>query len=189
MKPFLILFLISIIIPLNSFGQYDYKKYQGLTIEQNDIYKAKIHFNNDTIEMVKGALFDISDSSVVLSNSFDYMDYRLRKFTTTEYPIIDIKQISVRKNDQLKRSTLKGGMIGGLSLGGLTFLIFAADKNASQGAFLSGITAGALGYIGGAIIGFGVGTIHLKIPINDNFVKFRKKQNALRKRTIKTQSE
>lgn len=177
------IFALILLCNTNIVAQYNLNRTERIVVGELDIYRAKISLLNGSVDKIEGALFQVNDSSIIISNSFDYMDYRVRKYSFNEYKISDLKRISVAKNNKLKQSTLRGGLIGAAALGGITFIMFASDPVMSESVMIASLTAGAAGFIGGAIIG--VGSIHISIPINGNQEKFLSKRKKLNKRAIK----
>lgn len=135
------------------------------------VYRAWILFNNQS-EKFKGLLYDIKDSSLILTNSYSHSDYQSGSYETTVIDYRDIFIIKVRKNKNVLY-----GFLGGLSIGFLTGAIIGGiqgddicptghwclfQMTAGEKAMVGGI----LGGLSGSIIGTLVGGIKINIPIN-----------------------
>ena len=152
-----------------------------LTPAQNDhlllnrIYKARISLTGEQQKM-KGGLFKINDSSIMVSNSLRRRDYYYGKFRVekVDVPRIDIIEINVDRN------IWEG--IGGLGLvaGVVTGLFYDSGRY-----FLDFTTLGL-------VLGGGLGIfidltfpIKIKIPINGSQEQFDLNKNKLGSYSIK----
>jgi len=88
------------------------------------IYTVKLLLHNQ--EKVKGALFQVTDSTITISNSMSIDDYKIGNYTTTEYPINQIKWVKAYRRT---RKVLASGMVGLLVGGAIGYKIGSARKS------------------------------------------------------------
>jgi len=150
------------------------------------IYKTWISLNNRQ-NMMKGVLYEVNDSSVLVSNSFLKKDYSIGKYNVTKISFRNIDLVKIRmKNSKVIGASLGAvtGFVAGWLIGlnkgddppgwGLTFS--ARDKAKIYGIPMA---------IGGTVIGGLVGSIRIKIPINGNIDKFNRNKSRLKTHTIR----
>jgi hypothetical protein len=95
------------------------------TIKKSRIFKTWISLNNKPGEM-KGVLYEIKDSSILVSSSFLKADYSAGKFEVSEINYNDIDLVKIRiKNSVLNRALI--GAVTGFAIGGLIGLISGDD--------------------------------------------------------------
>ncbi len=161
--------------------------------------KGKIKFYRTWLEstyptaVVEGVLYELKDSSIVLSNSANLDDYRYKNYTITEHMIKNISSIKVRKKSNISKGMFFGGLLGfaggmilGFSLGDDPKDHFIKTgrkrkKAATKAAFYSMVGTG-----GGMLIGAALGSMKITIPINKNVTKYRENKSRLKKYTIKS---
>lgn len=151
------------------------------------IYKTWISLNNES-KTVKGVLYSITDSSILVSTSLIKEDYTTGNFQTTTLNFKNIDLVKTRS----KNSVLKGAVIGtvaGFFLGAIIGFI-EGDDDPAEVLFPSTAAQNALGNgvvlaIGGAGIGLLCGSIKIKIPINVNTREFNSNKRKLEKYTIR----
>lgn len=150
-----------------------------------NIYRAWISLINDPIPL-KGVLYEINDSSILVSNSVLREDYYTGRFELSKIKFNDIDIVSTR----LKNNFVKVALIGaatGFIAGGLTGLISGDDPpglfsfSAEEKALLFGCGIAAVGAGAGALEGL----VKIKIPINGNIDNFNRNKNKLKKYSIR----
>ena len=158
------------------------------TIQKNKIYRTWVYLNKDPFE-IKGALYEIKDSSLSVSNSLVKKEFSTEGLKNAELNIINVETIKLRRNNNIVRGVLIGtgaGLVTGAMIGfisgddppcdNLGCILYppltAGQKALSNAAFLGICGAGA-----GAL----VGSFKIKIPINGNIETFHKSHSRLRK--------
>jgi hypothetical protein len=150
------------------------------------IYKTWITLNDNSKE-VKGILYEIKDSSIVVTNSLSRSDLLYGNFNIT---IIDYGNINIVKNRRNNRVLF--GFLGGITLGFATGAIIGYSQGDDQCPInkwcifqMTARDKASVGGILGALAGAGIGTImglvKIKIPISGNFEKFNKNKSRLKK--------
>ncbi len=153
------------------------------TIQNNKIYRTWITLNSEPFK-TNGALYEIKDSSILVSNSLVIRDYSAGSFETANLHINDIETIKVRRKNRIGRGVLFGAL-GGFALGGIIGLASGDDPDdcvffcasAGEKALIAGIPLS----ITGAGLGALIGSFKIKIPINGNISNFNKNKQKLRK--------
>lgn len=136
---------------------------------------------------VTGALFQLKDSSILVSSSLVKLDYEAGNYEVSELYINDINLISTKKRGRSLQGLLIGGAIGigtGAAIGLISgddtgYLMF--NLTAEQKAFMGGIGLGAIGALTGAI----VGSLKIKIPINGSMDNYYQSKKKLGKSTVR----
>jgi len=141
-----------------------------LAAQQNDnkrttVYKAWIKLNKSP-QIVKGVLYEIGDSSIVVAES-------IYSSTLQEYRFNDIGLMKVRRGNSIRRGIYRGAGIGFVS-GIIASFSFVGDASVLTGPLyvMLGMTYGVVG----AGLGAMAGTIKDRIPIKfsyENFEKYR----------------
>lgn len=185
MKKLAIIALILLNISFLSSAQTD-------TLKKSKIAKTSIILGGGN-EM-EGILYQIKDSSVLLTNSKSKRDFLNANFdlSTINYNIIS--SITVMKK-KYEHKTLAGivigtaiGAIAGAVTGAIKYSRLPADHPAKSG-FLSALNQidyAKKGGVIGLVIGAGTGafvtnvTVEIKIPIYGNFDKFNKNKSRLK---------
>jgi hypothetical protein len=173
---------------------------QSDSITPNKIYTTWINSKK------AGALFEIKDSSVMVSNSLKAMDYYQGKYDVTRFDIRNISEIKTRKKGGVGMGALYG-VIAGLVVGGALDLIYYSSwkdydppeahgdwgqglANAvvkSPGYFAIGASMIGVSCIGiGAAIGAAIGSAKITIPINGSREVYDQNRSALEKLSIKS---
>jgi hypothetical protein len=164
----------------------------GKGYAQDSIHKIKIfqtwvtHYNNPV--KFTGVLYEIRDSSIVLSDSWFAQDYKTGNFQTTDLGIDKIEFIKVRRYKGGGRGFLIGAGSVALTFG--IIAVFSSNKKPRQEGFhgvepISPLIIGIpLSLIGG-LIGAGIGSLSYKIPINRGMGYFDSNRDLLRELSIK----
>jgi hypothetical protein len=148
---------------------------QDNTINRNKIYRVWISFNNNK-NPAKGILYEIKDTSILISNSLFKKDYLTSNFKVTDinYKIID--HLYLRNKNSVTIGTVIGtaaGIVGAFGIAGSI-----ANKDELAGAMLLfGSPFIALGTGIGALIG----SFRIHIPINGSFETFKQNESRLKK--------
>lgn len=170
-------------------GQEDSSKLQSTKKDKKlKIYKTWISFNNEPKVMhgALGVLYEINDSSIMISNSLVKKDYSSGNFRLSDISYKNIDYIKLRAKNNVGKGALIG-TISGLIIGGI--LGFGSGDDNPEGLFAmtageKAVLAGTGLAICGAAIGALCGLIQIKIPINGNLENFNRNKNKLIKFTI-----
>lgn len=158
------------------------------TITRKDINRLWVDMRNEALINI-GVLYELRDSSIVMSFSSNKKDYLRNDLEKIELGINDINTIKIRRKNSILKGFLIGagigcaiGVIYGFSKGddppaGRYFnLRFSAEEKA--------IGCGFLGFLGGGIFGVMIGSINVKIPINGSKTEYQKHKQKLRKYSV-----
>jgi hypothetical protein len=153
--------------------------------KQFKIYITWISLNNNPIPF-KGVLYEINDSSILVSNPKVREDYNTGRFELSKinYNNIDIVKIRM-KNNVVKVALI--GAVSGFVAGALIGLISGNDPSGFM-SFSAGEKVALFGgtmAVGGAGIGALEGLVQIKIPINGSMVNFKRNKSKLKKYTIR----
>jgi len=83
------------------------------TYAQINFYRTWVSFNGGQSEQT-GVLFEVKDSSILISNSFKKRDYFNENFTTVDIPINNISIIKTRKKGSFRNRILIGAAAGAI---------------------------------------------------------------------------
>jgi hypothetical protein len=156
------------------------------SVQEIKIYNARIIFKTDLLNSVRGTLYDVTDTSIVispriLSKGFSEDNLYLKKVYYN-----DIKTIKIRKKGNMTEGLIFGALAGGLA----GFFLGYSGGDEPPG-FIS-ITAegkgAALGLVGaslGGLIGLAIGSVSIKIPINGSLDSFFKSRLRIKNLAIK----
>lgn len=137
--------------------------------------------------VVEGLLYEVRDSSVVISNSLLKSDYYSGTFSSTEVPVNNIKKIQLRKKGAQGTGLLIGG-VAGAAIGILIGLLQNTnegndfEKESQKGGMvvfpilLTGI---------GLSIGGTVGAVKIPYPVKGSQEKFDFNRSLMEERSIK----
>ena len=160
------------------------------TIRKNKIYRTWISLNSEPFN-TKGVLYELRDSSILVSSSLVIQDYSTDRFETEQLYINNIETIKTRRKNRVWKGVLIGA-VSGFAVGGLIGLISGNDPpcdphsiicirfTAGEKALIAGIPLS----VGGAGIGALIGSIKVQIPINGNINDYNKNKNKLREYTF-----
>lgn len=151
------------------------------------IYKA---WAGNIDRKVVGALYEVTDSSLKISNSMNLAHYETGEFKYVDVYARDIETIKLRRKGRIGRGILIGA-ISGFFTGAIIGLIAGDDDCESEVGLASffchafattaeqkALSTGAFLGVTGGLVGAVVGSIKIKIPINgtpDNFASNRKR--------------
>lgn len=155
------------------------------------IYNTKISFTNGK-HLMKGVLYAVNDSSVLVSNSLVKKDYSTGKFELSKISFNEIDLIKIHRKNSVGRGIwigaltgfATGGLIGWMSgddpppvPGSFTFMrLSAGDKAKMYGSLLA---------VTGALTGGLIGVLEHKIPINGSMGNFNRNKSRLKKYTLR----
>ena len=144
-------------------------------------------------DQVKGYLYDIKDSSLVVSRSVVIDNGPIDEFNFENIYYNDISSIKVRKKGRVWKS-LAIGAGAGFAFGSLLGLIFAEDDPPPQGfleeifwqskedkMLMIGLTCSSAGLVTGGLIG----SVKIEIPIAGNHNNFKAGRSKLKAYSIK----
>ncbi len=130
-----------------------------------------------------GVLYQIKDSSVLVSNSPNRQDYYNNNFYTTQFDIREIKAIKVRRQGQ-GFAVLVGGLSGAV-VGGFISAAYMDHLEKTMNPFgfaFGGFMQGILPFIVSTGIGIGIGAIlssKITIPIQGSQGQFNARKKKL----------
>jgi uncharacterized protein (TIGR02145 family) len=150
------------------------------------LYRTWVTVQGNT-KKVKGALYEVRDSAIVLSGSYEKTDYFKGKYNLTKLDVRDIQAISVRRNNAVGRGILFGGL-SGIVLGGVVGLTATVpggdDKEQGAAKGVSAIVLSIMTGTIGAMIGAALGPIRTQVSVNGSQLKFEKNMNKLSRRSL-----
>ena len=161
------------------------------TIQKNKIYRTWVSLNSEPFK-IKGVLYEIKDSSILVSNSVLIKDYSTDRFRVANLYINEIETIKIRRNNNIGKGVLIGA-ITGFAVGGLIGLMSGDDPPCPSGSWFcfrfsaeeKALMAGVPLAVSGAGIGALFGSIKVKIPINGSINSYNRNKNKLREYSIK----
>ena len=157
-----LVFLLLALLYVNSA-----KAQQKISTTIKRLPESKLWTYDNEKEYRKGAIFELQDSSILLSSSFVKEDYYSGNYTVSKILIEDIKLIQTRKPGGGGKGLVLGGGIG-FSVGALLGAMGGNDDpglfsyTAGEKAVIGGVTLGAIG----GVLGLIIGSVKIKIPIN-----------------------
>ena len=159
----------------------------GLLTAQNrnfrpyEAWVTKLHGLPDAY----GILYDVNDSSIVLTNSMKFRDFETSGYHSVEIELIE--KIRLRRKGKLWRSALvgfgagalAGGLVGNLGYndGDCAWFCTSRGEETALGALTFGIL--------GSLVGTVVGLTHIRIPINGKKSNFKTNEDRLYKYSYK----
>lgn len=185
MKKVILIILLGSIIPNATFAQYT-------SINKKvKYYKTWIYQPKDTL-LVKGFLYELKDSSIVVLNKFIDMNQEIKPDDLTEIPIKKIEIIKTRNKKGISTGIVVG-VAGGFGIGLLVgSLIYEPHNSDSQ--TIEQIDEGATVIASGifsAVLGVGIGalggTAKSSYKINRNWNDYMLNARSMLKKSIKYQ--
>ena len=173
--------IILIFICINSVSQD--------TLPKIKIFKTWVKPLNVKTKSV-GVLYQLKDSSILISNSLIEYDYYNNNFGVREFNINSIKKLKLRRKGRVGRAAWIGAL-SGFTIGAIAGIIAGvneADDPYGGEIVLGGgygIAGGLLGALYGAGFGALFGSIKISIPINGQLNNYYKNYSKLEKRAIK----
>jgi len=179
---FLNVIALIVLCCLNSLNAQD-------TVQKITIYRTWVSLKSEPFK-TKGVLYEIKDSSILVSNSVMIKDYSTDRFKVANLYITEIETIKTRINNNIGKGVLIGA-ITGFAVGGLIGLISGDDPpctgwfcwryEAEEKALMAGAGLAVVGVGMGALIG----SIKVEIPINGSIDSYNRNKNKLREYSIK----
>lgn len=160
---------------------------QKNTLPRSKIYRTWV-LSPGEFSIIKGMLFQVADSAVLVANSLnDYKisrkDFSTGNFILSEAYYNDIEIIKVRRYNSVPREILTFALVGA-SVGAIIGAIVYEPPSGSGMHFSQAECAG-IGAVTGSILGVPVGgltgLIKIKIPINGNIDTFNQNRIKLKK--------
>lgn len=148
-----------------------------------NFYKTWVGLKDST--EVEGVLYQVTDTSIVLTQSLLVKDYLMDSIQLKNLHCKWIETIQTKRKNAVGRGALIGAACG-FFVGAMVGFTDGDDENsivffsAEEKALLGGFT----GAIAGAGIGVLLGSFKLSIPINRDQKKFRDTQFKLKKRAL-----
>lgn len=163
------------------------------TIQNNKIYKTWVSLNSMPFK-INGVLYEIKDSSILVSNSFMIKDYSADRFKITNLFINEIETIKIRRKNNIGRGILIGA-ISGIVFGSMLGMLSGDDPPCTGpdawGCEIFRQSAGGKALAGGvmfAFVGTGtgalIGSFKTKIPIKGSIRNYNSKKNKLREYSV-----
>lgn len=169
MKTLMITIFVLMIAGMPATAQKD-------TLQKKKIYKAWISVSGEKGKK-KGILYQVKDSSLLLSNSKHIKDYYTGNFKTTPFDANSIDKIKIRRMRNVNRGAFIG-MAVGFAAGMITGAVLGHNAP-------SALWVGSWGIAAGAIVGASIGSIKISIPITGSQEKFEKNKGKLMSYAIK----
>ena len=176
MRTTILLAVIFIFLVGSSAAQQD-------TIWKKKLYKTWLKLNKERVEQ-KGVLYEIQDSSVLLSDAKHNADYLDGKYKVSKVDVSSIENIRIRRVRRVENASLIGFLTGFVA-GGLTAAIIAASTSTNAAGAIVMLGAWTAGL--GAAVGAVIGSVKISIPINGSQAMFDKNRKKLRTYAIKSQ--
>jgi hypothetical protein len=150
------------------------------TIQKINIYRTWVSLNSEPFN-IKGVLYEIKDSSILVSSSVVIRDYSTDRFGMINLHINDIETIKTRKNGNIGKGVLIGA-ITGFAVGGFIGLLSGNDPPCPSGSWFclrysageKALMAGIPLAVCGAGIGALIGSIKVTIPINGSINNYNR---------------
>jgi hypothetical protein len=143
-----------------------------LNIEnKSKIYDAWISLDNQS-QNVKGLLYEIKDSSIIVSNSTLKKDYLSGNFNLSSIDFYSIDHVSIRRKNKVIAGTIIGsalGLAGAIGIGHIA---------GGEGGLIA-VLYGPPALLFGAGIGALAGSFRIKIPIGGSFENFKSNERRL----------
>lgn len=148
---------------------------------------------NSEPSKIKGILYEIKDTSILVSSSAVIWDYSGDRFGVKTLPVYNIEIIKTRRKNSIGKGVAIG-TLSGIVVGGLIGLISGDDPPCPSGSGMScwsldakgnAVLAGIPLAICGAGVGALIGSVKLEIPINGSIDSYNRNKNKLRGHSIR----
>ena len=145
--------------------------------KKSNKYRVWITLADEPFE-VDGILYELKDSSLLVSNYKTYSDFIIDNNPTLELKISNIELIETRKRNRVGKGIIIGA-VSGFAVGGLIGLARGddAENSAGQKAVIGGVSLA----IPGALVGMLVGAVKVVIPIEGSLIKYKDQRQKLQK--------
>ena len=138
------------------------------------IFRIWVSLKSDPYK-IKGVLYEIKDSSILVSNSAIKKDYSMGRFEVVEIQISNIKKIKIRR---------KGSMLNGIWIGALSGFVVGVSIGLVEDAGGWAIYGGAFFAAIGVGVGGLLGLIKIGIPINGSMDNYNINKDKLKKYSV-----
>jgi hypothetical protein len=173
----------TVIIVLCAIGSCLSSEAQINPVFPSKIYKTWISIRGEQNERT-GAMFEINDSSITLSNSLNKQDYHQGKFDVSIVDVRNIDIVKIRHKNKIWNGLLVGGITGAV-IGG-TFGMVGTSAS-GQIPNLSGYSIAAASIIGagiGMLIGAAIGSQKTKVRLRGDQQEFNRNKRNLNEYAI-----
>ena len=143
--------------------------------KENNKYRVWITLVDEPFE-VDGILYELKDSSLLMSNYKTYDNFIIDNNPTIELKISNIELIEARKRNRLGMGILIGA-VSGFTVGSLIGLTRGNDAEYTSGQ--KALIGGASLAIPGALVGLLVGSVKVVIPLEGSFLKYKEQRQKL----------
>lgn len=179
------MYVLLVLISCTNLGAQDTLQFSRDSIR---IMPSKVKLIKEPGKLV-GVLYQLKDSSIILSNKMDFGDSHYRVTEISELHIEDIKSIYSNKGHR----TVMGALIGA----GGGFLVgfiagYVSEKNQTGDADwfdvspeFAGLGVGISFSLGGILVGGMAGSRSSRMPINGNVHQYHSHREKLNKYTLK----
>ncbi len=144
------------------------------------IYRTWVSLNREPFK-IEGSLYQINDSSIVVSSSFKRQDYAENKYEIVEKHIDDIETIKTRRYRSIEAGAWLGAFTG-FTVG------FVTGVSTAEYSYLDelqvGLILGIPSAVAGAALGAIGGSFKRKIPIHGSIDYYNRSKNKLREYSI-----
>ena len=151
------------------------------------INSTSVYLISDQSNNIRGALYQVKDSSIVVYHSTNLTDYMEGGSHASEIDIIDIQLIKTSSRIKRKKGILIGAASGFVALGLIGIMSNGSGEygieffNDSQIFF----AAGVIGIPIGAFAGGMIGSFTIKIPIKGSMDNYNRNKKKLKRYSIK----
>jgi hypothetical protein len=150
-------------------------------IKRNMINPTAVTLINDSSLRLNGALYQVNDSSIMISHSTKVKDYKRGDFIVSDVDIIDIQIIKT-----LSRTKVRNGVFIGAASGFATGCLIGLLSDDSFFDNAEAVLAGGLAVMPiGVFAGAMIGSFSIKIPINGSMDSFSRNKAKLKKYALK----
>ena len=145
--------------------------------KKNNKYKVWLSLIDKPYE-VNGVLYELKDSTILLSNYKTYSEFIIDNNPTIELGISNIDLIEVRKKNRLAKGIVLGA-VSGFAVGSLIGLARGDDAESSGGE--KAVKGGLSLAIPGALVGMLIGSVKISFPIEGSLLNFKSHKKELLK--------
>lgn len=157
------------------------------TIQFNRAFRTWIYLYKEP-KVIKGLLYNVKDSTILVSNSFKWKDYEAGNYEVTKIDFEDIRLITYRKNGIIGKSMFFGAF-SGAAAGAIFGCSLGDDPPCGGGICFRSTAKGKATFFGTTLgfVGLGLGAlsaIKIRIRIRGDYGKFNKDKKRIKKRSI-----
>lgn len=153
------------------------------------ISPTSVKLISDPSFQIQGALYQVKDSSILISHSTWLRDYSkgYHNFRVSEIEIIDIQMIRTLSKTKARKGALIGAVSAFVVMGGIAMIANEIEGDSGWFSFPSwqvGLANGILFAPAGAFVGVIIGSINIKIPINGSMSNYNRNKTQLIKYSL-----